>query len=124
VLRTYARVAGAVLVLLALSQFFFPELSLLGFRFPAMTLADGFFHLLVGAIFVYVGFLQGDPGVVRGVVGGMAVLLFLGKGAILLFGWLWGVSPLFGPTEVTCLVAGILSLLAAWFLPDGRTGRR
>jgi hypothetical protein len=77
------------------------------------------FHLTVGCLFVYVGFMQKDVSIVRAIVGGLGLLLLLVKGAVIVAPLLWGDAPLFAPVEMTCLVVGILSVLAARFLPSG-----
>ena len=110
-LKTYARVAGSVLLLVGLAGF-----SVL----PKLSAAESFFHLAVGALFAYLGFWQRDPVVVRRVVGGMGVLLLLSKGAVVAVALLVGdEEPLFGPVEVVCFVIGLLSVLVARFWKDG-----
>ncbi len=77
------------------------------------------FHLAVGCLFAYVGFFQKDALVVRRMVGGLGLLLLLVKGVVIVVPLLWGEAPLFAPIEITCLVIGILSVLAARYLSDG-----
>lgn len=108
-MRTYARIVGVLLVLTGLAGF------------VGAVDTDGgadFYHMAVGGIFVYLGFWQRDAVVVRRVVGGMGVLLLLIKGAIILAPLAWGEGLLLGPIEITCLVVGILSVLAARYLRD------
>ena len=113
-LRTFARVTGLVLLAVGLAG-----LSVL----PKLSAVESFFHLAVGALFVYLGLWQRDPVVVRRVVGGMGVLLLLSKGAVvtvtLLVG---GEEPLFGPVEVVCFAIGLLSVLIARLGKDGASG--
>jgi hypothetical protein len=82
---------------------------------PTAFPAD-FFHASVGAIFAYLGFLQRDAQVVRQVVGGMGILLLVVKVVVIFLPLLWGGSLLHGPIELTCLVAGVLSIFAARYL--------
>jgi hypothetical protein len=101
--------------------------SLAGLFFlPELNVVEGFFHVAVGLIFAYVGFLQGNAAVARSVVGGLGVLLLVGKGVILGAGLLFaGRHDLFNPLEVICLVVGIASVLAARYLADeDRMGAR
>jgi len=120
-MRTYARVAGLALVLVGLvglssrtGLFFLPDLNL----------SESFFHVSVGLMYVYAGFLQRDLSVVRSVVGGLGVLLLVSKGVVITTGLLYGEDhDLFNPIEVTCLVVGISSVLVARYLKDDdRTG--
>ncbi len=106
--RTYASVAGIVLVSLILAGF----VGVTGMDLPANV-----FHLGVGSLFVYLGFFQRDAEVVRRMIGGLGVLLLSVKGVVILVPLLWGKLPLLAPVEVTCLVAGLLSILAARYLP-------
>ena len=69
------------------------------------------------ALFLYIGFVHNDEVVVRRMVGGLGVLLLLVKlpTIVILLG-IWGGHPLHGPVEITCLVLGVGSILAARFL--------
>ena len=114
-IRTYARVAAVAL--LAAGVFGFS--GLWGFD----TLS-GFYHVSVGALFTYAGFWQGDTAIVRQIVGGMGVLLLVVK-AVTILGTLlvWRIIE-HGLFEVTCLLAGVGSVLAARHLRDGEPGGR
>ncbi len=46
-------------------------------RIPGVGLGVGIFHLSSAAIFAYAGFSRRDSTIIRGVVGGMGVLLLL-----------------------------------------------
>lgn len=108
-IRVYAKTVGVVLVLLGLA----------GLTGVVDTVRPtDLFHVGVGVIFTYLGFLQRDAVVVRTVVGGMGLLLLLAKGVVLLVPLLWGEAPFHGPIEITCLVVGFLSVLAARYLRD------
>lgn len=52
-------------------------------------------------------------------IGGLGVLLVAPKVVTIASSTLLGDEPLHGPIEITCLVLGLTSILAAWFLPDG-----
>jgi hypothetical protein len=68
------------------------------------------------ALFAYLGFLQRDLEVVRMMAGGMGVLLLVSKVVVILAPLLWGEAPYRGPIEITCVLAGGLSVLAARYL--------
>lgn len=113
-LRVYARVAGSILVLLGLAGL---TLAPAFIFVPQLSLVESFFHVLVGAIFLYVGFLNWAPAVVRSVVEGLGVLLLAGKAFMIVTGLaFWGGGHLFGPVEITCIVVGLTSVLAARYL--------
>lgn len=109
-LRAYARVVGLGLVALGLMGF----VSALGW-----ALATNFYHVAVGSFFIYAGFLQRDAEDIRSIVGGLGTLLLLVKGATIVLSLLFSASPLYGPIEISCLVVGLLSILAARYLRDG-----
>lgn len=109
-LRLYARIVGLILVSLGLA-------GLVGV--VGVSVATSVYHAAVGALFSYLGFWQRDAVVIRSVVGGMGVMLLLVKGVTISVPLLWGGGPLLGPMEVTCLVVGALSILAARYLSDG-----
>ncbi|MDQ3377537.1 MAG: hypothetical protein M3533_11665 [Actinomycetota bacterium] len=113
-LRIYACSAGSVLLMVGLAGF-----AVL----PKMNAAESFFHLAVGALFVYLGFWQKDRNVVRTVIGGMGVLLLLSKGVVVAVVVLVGnEEPLFGPVEVVCFAVGFLSVAVARFARDASPG--
>ncbi len=105
-IRTYAQVAAVLLIALAVA-------GLLGLSW---TVASVFYHAGVGALYAYVGFVQRDAESARLMIGGLGVLLLLVKGVTIVAPLLWGGSALHGPIEVTCLVVGISSILAAKYL--------
>lgn len=116
-MRNYARVVGSVLVLVGLVGL----TSLAGLFFlPKLNLVESFFHVSVGLMFVYVGFLHRDAEVLRSVMGGLGVLLIVSKTVVIGIGLLLGDQhDFFSPIEVICLVVGIGSILAATLLkPD------
>lgn len=117
-MRTYARVVGSVLVLVGLVGL----TSLAGLIFlPKLNLVESFFHVSVGLMFVYVGFLHRDADVLRSVVGGLGVLLILGKAVVIGTGLLFEDEHDFlSPVEVVCVVVGIGSVLTAAFLKSDR----
>ena len=108
-LRLYARIVGLILISIGLA-------GLVGV--VGVSAATSLYHTAVGALFAYLGFWQHDILVVRTVVGGMGVMLLLVKGITMLVPLLWGGAPLLGSMEVTCLVVGVLSILAARYLRD------
>lgn len=111
-IRTYTRIVGVVLVSLGLA-------GLAGI--VGVAVAASFFHAAVGGIFVYLGFWQRDAAVVRQVVGGMGVLLLVVKSVTIFSPSLLGESPLHGPVEITCLIVGFLSILAARYLREDQS---
>ncbi len=109
-IRTYAKVVGVVLALLGLAGFT---------GVAGMSWAASFFHAAVGVLLAYAGFMQKDVAVARTMVGGMGVLLLVVKVVTILSpSLLLGEAPLSGPIEITCLVVGLLSVLAARYLRD------
>ncbi len=111
----FARVAAVVLVLLGLAG----SVDILGWALPA-----GIFHLGVGLLFTYPGFLKDDGDATCWMVGGLGVLLLVVKVPTIVAPLLWGQALLLGPIEVSCLAVGILSVLAARYLPDEMPGSR
>ncbi len=107
---TYARIAGVVLLGVAV-------LGLLTLSWEAVSV---FFHAAVGLLYLYVGFGLRDLASVRQMVGGLGVLLVVIKTITIATPLMWGGPPQHGAVEVTCLMVGILSILAARYLPDQR----
>ena len=112
-IRTYARIAA--IVLLAVAVF--------GFWTWEWRVVSTFYHVGVGLLFLYVGFLIKDATIVHQMVGGLGVLLLAVKAITILTPLTWGGHALHGPIEITCLVVGASSILAAIYLPDERPGR-
>lgn len=108
-LRIYARVAAVALLVTGVVGFS----KLWGF--DPLT---GLYHVGIGLLFAYAAFFHRDPVTVRQMVGGLGVLLLVIK-AVTVLGALavYGVFE-HGVVEVTCLVLGAGSILAAWYLPD------
>lgn len=101
--------AGLILVVLGLLGFS----GLLGWNPLAST-----FHLLVGLLYLCATFLLRDALSVRRMIGGLGVLLVVIKVVTIASSALLGGEPLHGPIEITCLVLGFTSILAARLLPD------
>ncbi len=109
--RTYAQIAGVVLLALAV----------VGFSFWGWRVTASFYHAGVGLLFLCVGFWLRDPATVRQMVGGLGVLLIVVKAITIMTPLTWGGPAKHGPIEITCLVVGILSILAARYLKGGRS---
>ncbi len=112
-IRTYARVAAVALLAYSVAGFF-----ILGWG-----LLPTFYHAGVGLLFAVAGFYPRNGKTVGMMVGGLGVLLIAVKIPTILTPLLWGAHPQHGPIEITCLVVGITSILAAQYLPDGRRQR-
>ncbi len=106
----YSRAAELILVALGLLGFS----DVLGWDPLATT-----FHLLVGLLYFCTTLLLKDELSVRRIIGGLGVLLVVTKVVTIASSALLGDEPLHGPVEITCLVLGLTSILAARFLPDG-----
>lgn len=105
--RYYARVAAAVLVSVGLIGI----MGGLSWQFPSSV-----YHVAIGLLFGYVGFFVRDLEAVRQIVGGLGILVLVVKVATILAPLLWEGHLHWGPIEVTCLVVGIVSILAARYL--------
>ena len=108
--RAYAWVAAVVLILV----------GLLGFaRAVSWSWLPSLFHVGLGLLFGYAGLFLPRAEDVRRMIGALGVLLVAIKGtatlAILL---VLGEDLFWGPTEITCFVVGLASILAAWYLRD------
>lgn len=115
-LRLYARVAAVALLVTGVVGLS----TMWGFSPPwSVSPLTGFYHVGVGLLFAYAGFFQRDVTSVRYIVGGLGVLLLLVKSVTLLIGLAWLGIFNHGPFEVTCLVLGVGSVLAARYLSDG-----
>ncbi len=105
--RYYARVAAAVLVSVGLMGI----MGSLSWQFPSSI-----YHVGIGLLFGYVGFFVRDLEAVRQIVGGLGILVLVVKVATILAPLLWEEHLHWGPIEVSCLVVGIVSILAARYL--------
>ena len=105
----YARAAAVVLVLSGLSGFA---------HVLSWALLPSFYHVALGLLFGYVGLFVRDKEVMRQTVGILGALMVTVKGITLLALLLLGEDPLWGPTEITCFVVGITSILVARYLRD------
>ncbi len=106
-IRTYARIVAVALV----------AYSAVGFFILGWGLLPTFYHAGVGLLFAFAGFYQRNGKTVGMMVGGLGVLLLVVKAPMILAPLLWGAHPQHGPIEITCLVVGIASILAARYLP-------
>lgn len=110
-LRTYTRIAGIILLAVAAA-------GLAVFGWEAISV---FYHAGVGLLFLYVGFSRLEAVTVRQMVGGLGVLMIVVKVITIATPLMWGGPPQHGPVEVTCLVVGVSSILAARYLKDGQS---
>lgn len=108
-IKMYARIAAVFLLAMAAFGFFTWE----------WRVVSAFYHVGVGLLFLHAGFLLEDAIVVRRMVGGLGVLLLAVKAITILTPLTWGGDALHGPIEVTCLLVGVSSVLAARYLRDG-----
>ncbi len=97
--------------------------AILGFWAWEWRVVSTFYHVGVGLLFLYVGFLIKDATIIRQMVGGLGVLLLVVKAITILTPLTWGGQALHGPIEITCLAVGVSSVLAARYLPDEGPGR-
>lgn len=113
-ITAYARLAGVVLLVLAAAG-----LALFGWDDAAI-----YYHVGVGLFFLFFGSSRLGTTYVRQIIGGLGVLLVLVNGMAILVSWLLPVEYLHGPIEITGLIVGVASILAARYLPDRRAPRR
>ncbi len=111
-IRTYARIAAVVLLVVAIAG-----LVVLDWSTSAVI-----YHLGLGLLFAYVGFLAPNHGHVRRMVMGLGVLVLGVKALMVLAVWVGYGHLEHGPVAVTCLVVGISSILAARYIPDDHDG--
>ena len=107
-IRTYARIASAFLLAVAV----------FGFLAWEWRVVSVFYHAGVSLLFLYVGLLLKDAAAVRQMVGGLGVMLLAVKAITILTPLAWGGQALHGPIEITCLAVGVCSVLAARYSPD------
>jgi hypothetical protein len=113
-ITAYARLAGIVLLVVAAAG-----LALFGWY-----QAEIYYHAGVGLFFLFVGFSHLQSTYFRQMVGGFGVLLLAIGGTTILGTWLSPMRYLHGPIEITSVIAGLASILAARYLPDRRGPRR
>lgn len=108
-LRAYVLTVGVSLVVLGLAGFASVPFNL--------TVPENVFHLGVGLTLFAGGLLlRDDPHHLRDFLGGMGLLLVLGKGTIVTARWMSEGSFHLPVVGVVCLVAGLFSLLLALFV--------
>jgi hypothetical protein len=112
-IKAYARIAGIALLVVAAGLALFGE-------YPSAI----YYHAGVGLFFLLVGFSRLEITYVRQMVGGFGVLLVAIGGTAILATWLSPMRYLHGPIEITSVIAGLASVLAARYLPDRRSKRR
>ncbi len=123
VVRTYAKVAGVVIVLIGVAGLVLGEKSLGGVL--NIDIAEDIIHLLTGGLMAAVGF-RGSDGAVRSVVGGLGVVYLL-IGVLGIF-----VPDLFGllPSEYETVLDNLIHLtlgvlgIVVGFVIGGRSGSR
>ncbi len=123
VVRTYAKVAGVVIVLIGVAGLVLGEKSLGGVL--NIDIAEDIIHLLTGGLMAAVGF-RGSDGAVRSVVGGLGVVYLL-VGVLGIF-----VPDLFGllPSEYETVLDNLIHLtlgvlgIVVGFVVGGRSGSR
>jgi hypothetical protein len=111
--RTYARVVGIALILVAVANALF--------AIRGVSRLEDVLYLITGGIFVYVGFGLRNSRDTRYVVGGMGVLYLLASVFVLALVFLFGL-PLRGEDnrfvdDLLHAVFGTLSILVAALLP-------
>ncbi len=110
-IQTYARIAAVALLAAVLT----------GWLVPGWWAGAVLFHAGLALLYIFVGFWPSlSAGIVRQMVGGLGVLLVVVKAIVILGPLMWGSHLMHGPIEITCLVVGISSILAAAFLLDDR----
>jgi hypothetical protein len=113
-IATYARIAGIVLLALAVA-------NVVRFGWADASL---FYHAGLGLLFFYVGFSRLEASTVRQMVGGLGGLLLVVTAVVTFVSWLLPTEYLHGPLEISYLILGLASFLAARYLPDRRSRRR
>ncbi len=114
--RQYATVVGAVLVLLGVVGFFVP-----GHLFGLINtdLVENIVHLVTGGLMLYVGLAQSDVSMARTVVGGLGVVYILVGVLSIISPTLFGLIPS-GYTwadNVVHFALGILGVAVGYLMP-------
>lgn len=110
-LRAYALAVGLGLFVFGLAGFTPSPLS--------STAPENALHLGVGLIFFCGGLLVGERDPLRSFLGGMGLLLLVGKGTIVVTRWVDEGFFHLPQVGIVCLVAGVTSLLLAAFAGIG-----
>src|ERR687890_371078 len=113
-ITTYAQLAGIALLVVAAAG-----AALFGWGGAAT-----FSHASVGFLFLYVGVSGLESATVRRMIGGLGALVVVVTAVVILASWLLPLQYLHGPIEVTGLIVGVASILAARYLPVRRRRRR
>jgi hypothetical protein len=106
-IRMYAQIAAVVLVAVVAG------VVVLGWSMEAV-----FYHSSLALLYGYVGLFAPDHVYVRQMVMGLGVLVLAVKAVEVLVSWSVSGCFLHGPIEISCLVVGTTSILAAKYLPD------
>ena len=106
-ITAYARIAGVALLAAAAA----------GAALFGWGAAASFYHASVGLLFLYVGVSGLDGATVRRMIGGLGVFVVVVTAVVILASWLSPLQYLHGPIEVTGLIVGVASILAARYLP-------
>lgn len=115
--RTYAQVAGVVVVLIGLVGLVLGDRSLGGLL--NIDLAEDLIHLVTGGLMAYVGFARRDTGLLRSVVGGLGVVYLLVGTLGIFASTLFGLVPS-GYSVVDNLIhltLGVLGILLGFVVP-------
>lgn len=110
-LRAYTLVIGVALL----------GFSLVGFaEVLNTTLGGDFYHLGFGTLFLLAGLTLGEAWQqeLRLVVGGLGTFMVLSVMPLFWYAYVFELGH--RPVQLTCSTVGVLSILAALFLPDGR----
>jgi hypothetical protein len=113
-ITAYARLAGIALLVVAAA----------GIALFGWDAAATYYHAGVGLLFLYVGVSGLEGATVRRMIGGLGALVVVVTAVGILASWLLPTQYLHGPIEVTGLIVGTTSILAARYLPDQRSRRR
>jgi len=122
--RTYAKVAGVVIILIGVVGLIAGEEPLFGA--VNIEISEDFVHLITGGLMAAVGFGVRDTAVVRTVVGGIGVVYLLVGVLGFVVPDLFGLLPAHGYSVVDNmihLVLGVLGVAVAWLVRDPAPAR-
>lgn len=110
-IRAYAKVVALVLEGIALAGATVVDWGVLA------TL----YHAGLGILFAYVGFRPSlDTETSREIVAGLGLLVLTVEVVAILLSWLAPIHLMYGSIEITGLVVGVTSILAAKYLPGSK----